>query len=500
MHTRKYYCDILGVEENASLDEIRKAYFKLSNLYHPDKNKNADAEEKFKEIKNAYEALKNNKYSTYSNFNNEEFYDSESEYDDDEEYGEYYDDNAEDNDEKYNDGYNYQDYEDNEYNNEQDGLDYVLYVSSFIEENYWTNIKKNYERYGYNKNVKLYLKFELSKDSKKFNENYWGYDDLHFNQFSIFNLVPESVFNSIVNKDKTFGLYYLDFYKYLDLDQVYIPYENENGYLFPFLQFLNIKFNIFTPPFDLIPDIFLTKIKDIHLFINDYKLKEWLDRLYLICRKIYSNYWYVRKQYHLEICPLYIKPIDISIATLEELKYGDLEEYNEYLKNPDRKIDEYYPYKNQKDIINYSWYHNYIHSMLDINIKFYNGKVINLDQIKDKLIALEESIKNEHDSWSNWRLLWNCKQLKIILKNEKMLYEYLNFAFDDINVSQTNNVVILTVDKELYSFNLLTKNKVSLYSSPSYSNSSSKIWQIIIYVLLSIIASILGIVLPLVLT
>ena len=270
--------------------------------------------------------------------------------------------------------------------------------------------------------------------------------------------------------------------------------------MFPFLQFLNIKFNIFTPPFDLIPDIFLEKIKDIHLFINDYKLKEWLDKLYLICRKIYSNYQYARKQYHLEILPLYIKPIDVPIATLEELKYGDLEEYNEYLKNPDRKIDEYYPYKNRKDIINYSWYHNYIHSMLDINIKFYNGKVINLEQIKDELIALEESLKNEQDSWSNWRLLWNCKQLKMILKNGKMLYEYLNFAFDDINVSKDNNVVVLTVDKELYSFNLFTKNKVNLYSLSSHSISPLKIWKIIIYVLLIIIPSILGIVLPLILT
>ena len=500
MHTRKYYCDILGVEENASLDEIRKAYFKLSNLYHPDKNKSTDAEEKFKEINNAYEALKNNNYSTYSNSNNEEFnyYNYESEYDEEDTYDESkYSDNY---DNKDNEEYNHQNYDENEYDNEQDEGDYVIYVSSFAEENYWINIKNNYEKYDYNKNVKLYLKFELSKDSKKFNENYWGYDDLHFNQFSIFNLVPESVFNSIVNKDKTFGLYYLDFYKYLDLDQVYIPYENENGYLFPFLQFLNIKFNIFTPPYDLIPKIFLAKIKDVHLFRNDLKLYDWLNKLYEICKKIYSNYEYARKQYHLEILPLYIKPIDVPIATLEELKYGDLEEYNEYLKNPDRKIDEYYPYKNQKDIINYSWYHNYIHSMLDINIKFYNGKVINLDKMKDKLIALEESVKNEHDSWSNWRLLWNCKQLKIILKNEKMLYQYLNFAFDDINVSQTNNVVILTVDKELYSFNLLTKNKVSLYSSPSYSNSSSKTWQIIIYVLLSIIASILGVVLPLILT
>ena len=355
MHTRKYYCDILGVEENASLDEIRKAYFKLSNLYHPDKNKSTNAEEKFKEIKNAYEALKNNNYSTYSNFNNEKFnYDDyESEYDNDDDY-EY------DNDEDYEDDEEEEYNDQNEYNNEQDEGDYVIYVSSFIEENYWTNIKNNYEKYDYNKYFKLYLKFELSRDSRKFNENYWSYDDLYLNQFSIFNLVPDEIVDSIVNKDKTFGLYYLDFYKYLDLDQVYIPYENENGFLFPFLQFLNINFNIFTPPYDLIPKIFLAKIKDVHLFRNDPKLYDWLNKLYEICKKIYSNYQYAIKQYHLEIFPLYLKPIDTTIATLEEWKYGDLDKYNEYLKNPDAKINEFYPYKNRKDIINISWYHNYV--------------------------------------------------------------------------------------------------------------------------------------------
>ena len=488
MHTRKYYCDILGVEENANLDEIRKAYFKLSNLYHPDKNKSTNAEEKFKEIKNAYEALKNNNYSRYFNSNNEEFnyYDYESEYDEEDTYDESkYSDNY---DYEDNEEYNHQNYDENEYNNEQDEEDYVIYVSSFLEENYWTNIKNNYEKYDYDKNFKLYLKFELSKDSRKFNENYLSYDDLYLNQFSIFNLVPDEIVDSIVNKDKTFGLYYLDFYKYLDLDQVYIPYENENGFLFPFLQFLNIKFNIFTPPYDLIPKIFLAKIKNVHLFRNDPKLYDWLNKLYEICEKIYSNYWYAIKQYHLEILPLYIRPIDTTIATLEEWKYGDLDKYNEYLKNPDEKINEFYPYKNQKNIINISWYHNYIHSMLDADIKFYDGKITNLYEIKHKLIALEERIKDEYDSWANWKLLWNCKQLEIILQNEKMLYQYLNFSFDGINVFKTNNVVILTIDKELYSFNLFTKNKVNFYSRKS--NLSAKMgW--IAFPIISIIASII---------
>lgn len=102
--------------------------------------------------------------------------------------------------------------------------------------------------------------------------------------------------------------------------------------------------------------------------------------------------------------------------------------------------------------------------MLGVDIKFYNGKITNLYETKYKLIQLEEIIKDEYDSWANWKLLWNCKQLEIILQNEKMLYQYVNFAFDGINVSKTNNVVILTIDKELYSFNLFKKNKVNLHS------------------------------------
>ena len=126
--------------------------------------------------------------------------------------------------------------------------------------------------------------------------------------------------------------------------------------------------------------------------------------------------------------------------------------------------------------------------MLGVDIKFYNGKITNLYEIKHKLIALEERIKDEYDSWANWKLLWNCKQLEIIIQNEKMLYQYVNFAFDGINVSKTNNVVILTIDKELYSFNLFTKNKVNLHIKKS--NLSTKTgW--ITFPIISIIASII---------
>ena len=52
------YYKVLGVEEGASQDEIKKAYRKLSLLHHPDKNPgNVDAEAKFKNINEAYQVI-----------------------------------------------------------------------------------------------------------------------------------------------------------------------------------------------------------------------------------------------------------------------------------------------------------------------------------------------------------------------------------------------------------------------------------------------------------
>ncbi len=51
--------EILGVERSASAEEIKKAYHKLARKYHPDINKEPDAEEKFKDINAAYEILGN---------------------------------------------------------------------------------------------------------------------------------------------------------------------------------------------------------------------------------------------------------------------------------------------------------------------------------------------------------------------------------------------------------------------------------------------------------
>jgi molecular chaperone DnaJ len=54
---KKDYYDILGLDHTASKDEIKKAYRKLALKYHPDKNKEKGAEEKFKEISEAYAVL-----------------------------------------------------------------------------------------------------------------------------------------------------------------------------------------------------------------------------------------------------------------------------------------------------------------------------------------------------------------------------------------------------------------------------------------------------------
>lgn len=60
--TKKDYYNILGLQKNASDDDIKKAYRKLASKYHPDKyqdgdSEKAEAEEKFKEAKEAYETL-----------------------------------------------------------------------------------------------------------------------------------------------------------------------------------------------------------------------------------------------------------------------------------------------------------------------------------------------------------------------------------------------------------------------------------------------------------
>jgi len=57
MAEKRDYYKVLGVSRNASKDEIKDAYRKLAMQYHPDRNKAPDAEEKFKEISEAYAVL-----------------------------------------------------------------------------------------------------------------------------------------------------------------------------------------------------------------------------------------------------------------------------------------------------------------------------------------------------------------------------------------------------------------------------------------------------------
>ncbi len=70
MEQKRDYYEVLGVQKNATADEIKKAYRKLAIKYHPDKNPgDKAAEEKFKEAAEAYEVLSNNeKRQRYDQF------------------------------------------------------------------------------------------------------------------------------------------------------------------------------------------------------------------------------------------------------------------------------------------------------------------------------------------------------------------------------------------------------------------------------------------------
>ena len=55
------YYEVLGVPKTESEENIRRAFRRKAMEYHPDRNKNADAEEKFKDINEAYQVLSDSK-------------------------------------------------------------------------------------------------------------------------------------------------------------------------------------------------------------------------------------------------------------------------------------------------------------------------------------------------------------------------------------------------------------------------------------------------------
>jgi len=68
----KDYYKTLGVDHDASEDEIKRAYRKLARKYHPDVSKEPDAEDRFKEVQEAYEVLHDpEKRKAYDSFGND---------------------------------------------------------------------------------------------------------------------------------------------------------------------------------------------------------------------------------------------------------------------------------------------------------------------------------------------------------------------------------------------------------------------------------------------
>ncbi|MBT2582349.1 molecular chaperone DnaJ [Planococcus sp. ISL-109] len=72
MDKRDYY-EVLGISKDASKEEIKKAYRKLSKKFHPDINKEANASEQFQEVKEAYEVLSDEqKRAQYDQFGHQD--------------------------------------------------------------------------------------------------------------------------------------------------------------------------------------------------------------------------------------------------------------------------------------------------------------------------------------------------------------------------------------------------------------------------------------------
>jgi molecular chaperone DnaJ len=74
MAEKRDYYEVLGVQRNATKDQIKDAYRKLAMQFHPDRNKSLGAEEKFKEISEAYAVLSDDqKRQQYNNLGHPDF-------------------------------------------------------------------------------------------------------------------------------------------------------------------------------------------------------------------------------------------------------------------------------------------------------------------------------------------------------------------------------------------------------------------------------------------
>lgn len=223
------FYNILGISANSNEAEIKKSYYKLAKMFHPDKNKQSDAEEKFKEINKAYEVL--------SDASKRRIYDSQNNFSFSGETQNTKAENQQDFSDKKSYNYQYTNYTDNTNNNTENKNK----NQSFQEERFHEDYKKYFDSSFFkdesskksNKNTNRKPKTRPSTDKPRWNNNWSNNENSSYedeNDSFLFNSAKQDGFND--DPTTGFSFYPSDPFELLEAFAMYKLFSQMSGRLF----------------------------------------------------------------------------------------------------------------------------------------------------------------------------------------------------------------------------------------------------------------------------